>query len=367
MPENTENGFDWTRIVKPAATAASLVPALWLKGQRKKDWLRGVGAFWGGVEQKKQAREQAEQRDALAEYYKERAKSLESERKAEEAKAKLTAYRKNRPSGVGRIGTPSMIGQTQIGGDVTLSPERLNWIRSQMGGGARPAPPTVRAGEKPPPASMGFPGFGVEQRAWGQAPAAPPTGQRLKPSPAPTAGEMRPELFETGAPMTGQERGQFLGAVGTTAGGMLRPDLFGKPPTAPTPKEKSWIDSSGRKVQKTDVEYQRAVDVGEVLTDNVPGYTQAVNAYYEALEGADDKKKRRLAKQLGYEDPKSLEALLGKSSYMRKMAIDQAIRDYGGQSEYSELVADAQRRLRAGEITQEKYNAYIQHLQSMIR
>jgi len=299
MPENTETGFDWTRIIKPAATAASLVPALWLKGQRKEDWLRGVGGFWSGVAGAEERRRMQEQNELTKEHLKARiahekaqTKVRETQLKGIEAEANLRKYQANRPSGVGRVGTPSMIGQTRIGGDVTLSPERLNWIRSQMGGGARPVPPT---------------------------------GQRLKPSPSVAAGEMRPELFETGTPMTGQEKGQFLESVGTTAGGMLRPDLFGKPPT---PKEKSWIDSSGRLVQKTASDYQQAMGAGEVLTDNVKGYTQTVNAYYEALEGADDKKKRAIAKQLGHKDTKSLAALLDKSSFLREMAIQRAIEDY---------------------------------------
>lgn len=288
-------------LIKMGAQTASAIPALWLKDKRQEDWMRGVGAFWGGVEQKKQAREQAEQREALTEYYKERAKTLESERKAEEAKAKLESqlktYRAGKPpgvgqTGVGRIGAPSMIGQTQIGGDVTLSPERLNWIRSQMGGGAG---------------------------------AAPPTGQRLKPSPPAGVGEMRPELFEPGTPMTGQEKGQFLGAVGTTAGGMVRPDLFGKPPT---PKEKSWIDSSGRWVQKTATDYGQAMSAGEVLTDNVKGYTQAVNAYYNFLVESEPSKIRAEAKKLGYKDTKALNARLATAGFLRELAIQKAIEDY---------------------------------------
>lgn len=300
MPENAgENRTpSWLKLI---AQAGSYAPGLWLKGQRQEDWMRGAGAFWGGVSRAEERRRQNEQREALTEYYKERAKTLESERKAEEAKAKLESqlktYRAGKPlgigqTGVGQIGTPSMIGQTQIGGDVTLSPERLNWIRSQMGGGARPAPPT---------------------------------GQRLKPSPPAGVGEMRPELFEPGTPMTGQERGQFLGAVGTTAGGMVRPDLFGK---SPTPKEKTWIDSSGRLVQKTATDYGQAMSAGEVLTDNVKGYTQAVNAYYNFLVESEPSKIRAEAKKLGYKDTKALNARLATAGFLRELAVQKAIEDY---------------------------------------
>ena len=117
-------------------------------------------------------------------------------------------------------------------------------------------------------------------------------------------------------------------------------EMFGMPPIEPKPsktKEKDWIDSSGRKVQKTDVEYQRAVDAGEVLTDNVKGYTQTITYYTENLIGANDKLRKQIAKSWGYTVNDDLEALLRDPSFLRQMAIKQAMEDYvqGAETDYS--------------------------------
>lgn len=93
-------------------------------------------------------------------------------------------------------------------------------------------------------------------------------------------------------------------------------------------EEKVWIDSSGRLVQKTDIEYERAMEAGEVLTDNVKGYTQTFKDYYAALAAADDKTKREIAENLGYKDSRDLRAILGTASFLRQMAIEQAMQDY---------------------------------------
>lgn len=109
-------------------------------------------------------------------------------------------------------------------------------------------------------------------------------------------------------------------------------DVMGLPSIAPKPKEaeeKVWIDSSGRLVQKTDVEYDRAMEAGEVLTDNVKGYTQTFKDYYAALAQANEETKREIAKSLGYKDTGDLRAILGTASFLRQMAIEQAMQDYG--------------------------------------
>ena len=103
-------------------------------------------------------------------------------------------------------------------------------------------------------------------------------------------------------------------------------------PIAPKPKEaeeKVWIDSSGRLVQKTDVEYQRAMDEGEVLTDNVPGYTKTIGYYNDFLLKMDSiKDRKKLAEGWGYSG-KNLEVLLTNPAFLRQMAIKQAMEDYG--------------------------------------
>jgi len=195
-------------LIKMGAQVASAVPALWLKDKRQEDWMRGIGAFWGGVEQKKQAREQAEQRDALAEYYKERAKSLEAERKAEEKKAELQSYRATRSPSVGRVGTPSMINRTQIGGDVSMSPQRLDWMQRAMG----QRYPNLREDLRPP------------------LPAAPPiggkAGEKLQP------GDLRRDLFRTDRKRTPQETLFLSDQYGMPALTAAFPEQYGKPPTA---------------------------------------------------------------------------------------------------------------------------------------
>jgi len=97
------------------------------------------------------------------------------------------------------------------------------------------------------------------------------------------------------------------------------------------PEEKTWIDSSGRLVQKTDVEYGRAMEAGEVLTDNVPGYTKTITYYNDFLLKlrTDPKQMKKLAISWGYKDSKNLEAVLRDPTFLRQMAIKQAMEDYG--------------------------------------
>jgi hypothetical protein len=183
--------------ILPGVAAASMLPAAWLKGQRQEDWAKGVGGFWSGVARAQEAKGREEEREALIEYYKERSKSLESERKAEEAKtlleSRLKEYRGTRSPSVGNLRAfPQLIQGTQTGGKVPLSPERIGNIQGAMSGAPfRPAP---------------------------SAPSGP-----LEPS------GMRPELFEKGTPMTGQEAAQAGKTVGVGVMERVRPDVFGKP------------------------------------------------------------------------------------------------------------------------------------------
>lgn len=145
------------------------------------------------------------------------------------------------------------------------------------------------------------------------------------------------EQWEEG--LTPEQAGQWGMFQETPAEVKERPEVYnvlaevmGLPSIAPKPREaeeKTWIDSSGRLVQKTDVEYDRAMDAGEVLTDNVKGYAGTIAYYSDALNkvGLDDRK--RIAKSWGYADTKDLEAVLRDPSFLRQMAIKQAMQDYG--------------------------------------